>query len=86
MINFYCACASPQTYGFTRLTANSTTLVWEYIHNDDNKVYDTLVLTKSGGSGSVSEDRDYTREEVEKDKDSHGYEKFQLPNSPVNEL
>lgn len=47
-----------QNYGFTKLTANSTTLVWEYIHNDDNKVYDTLVLTKSDGSGSVNEEDD----------------------------
>ena len=52
-----------QTYGFTKLTANSTTLVWEYIHNDDNKVYDRLVLTKSDGSGSIAKEDDDNRDD-----------------------
>ena len=47
-----------QYYGFTRLTANATTLIWEFIHNDDNKVYDYLVLTKSDGSGSIRENNE----------------------------
>ncbi|CAI8008592.1 Probable inactive purple acid phosphatase 27 [Geodia barretti] len=33
-------------WGMTRLTMNSTTLLFEYIHNDDGMVHDKLVLTK----------------------------------------
>lgn len=48
------------------MTVNSTTLVWEYIHNDDNKVYDTLVLTKSDDTGSLEEGEAEVKDE---DKD-----------------
>ena len=36
-----------QNYGYTRLAANATTLVFEFIRNEDNEVYDTLILEKS---------------------------------------
>lgn len=79
---------SPQNYGFTKLTANSTTLVWEYIHNDDNKVYDSFVLTKSDGSGSVGEDvkeRDEERNDSNQDSADDDKNDPQMGMSP-NEL
>ena len=36
----------PQHWGMTRLTTNSTTLVFEFIHDDDGMVHDSLVLRK----------------------------------------
>ena len=35
-----------QHWGYTRFVANATTLVFEYIHNDDGQVHDSIVLTK----------------------------------------
>ena len=35
-----------QHWGLTRLTTNSTALVFEYIHDDDGMVHDRLVLKK----------------------------------------
>eukprot|EP00731_Ephydatia_muelleri_P012121 Em0006g1015a len=35
-----------KSYGYSRITVNTSTLVFEYIHSDDNVVYDTLVLQK----------------------------------------
>lgn len=37
-----------QHWGYCRFVANATTLVFEYIHNDDGKVFDTVVLQKNG--------------------------------------
>ena len=34
----------PQNYGFSKLTANATTLVFEFITDSDNEVHDRLVL------------------------------------------
>ena len=63
---YMCMCSlSFQYYGFTKLTANSTTLVWEYIHNDDNKVYDKIVLTSSYGFGRAKEKNTNSAEDVD---------------------
>ena len=60
--------------------------MWEYIHNDDNKVYDTLVLTKSGGSGSVSSNEGDKKDEIEDKGYKEADNNFQSPNAPINEL
>ena len=36
-----------QHYGYSRITTNATTLVFEYVRNDDNKVHDSIVLKKN---------------------------------------
>eukprot|EP00731_Ephydatia_muelleri_P019816 Em0012g641a len=33
-------------WGFSRFTANATTLVFEYVRDDDGQVHDTVVFTK----------------------------------------
>ena len=38
---------STQHWGYSRFTANSSTLVFEYIWNDDGKVHDNVVLNKA---------------------------------------
>eukprot|EP00731_Ephydatia_muelleri_P019790 Em0012g615a len=35
-----------QHWGFSRFTANATTLVFEYVRDDDGQVHDSIVLTK----------------------------------------
>jgi len=35
-----------QHYGYTKLAANATTLVFEFIRDEDNEVYDMLILEK----------------------------------------
>ena len=35
-----------QHWGFSRFTANATTLVFEYVRDDDGQVHDTVVFTK----------------------------------------
>ena len=39
-------CVHVQHYGYTKLAANATTLVFEFIRNEDNEVYDMLILEK----------------------------------------
>jgi len=35
-----------QHWGYTRFVANATTLAFEYIHNDDGQVHDSITLKK----------------------------------------
>ncbi|KAL5499889.1 hypothetical protein EMCRGX_G011356, partial [Ephydatia muelleri] len=35
-----------KAYGYSRITVNDTTLTFEYIHSDDNVVYDSFELQK----------------------------------------
>jgi len=35
-----------QHWGYSRFVANATTLVFEYIQNDDGQVHDTITLHK----------------------------------------
>ena len=45
-----------QHYGFTKLFANSTTLIFEFVRHTDGKVHDSFVLRKTGeGSGAYGE-------------------------------
>ena len=39
-------CVHVQHYGYTKLAANATTLVFEFIRDEDNEVYDMLILEK----------------------------------------
>lgn len=36
-----------QHWGYSRFIANTTTLVFEYIQNNDGQVHDTVILRKS---------------------------------------
>lgn len=36
-----------QHYGYTKITANSTTLVWEFVRDEDNETFDKVILTNS---------------------------------------
>ena len=45
---------SMQHYGISRISANATTLVFEFVWNEDGAVHDTLVLTRNGSGGSGS--------------------------------
>ena len=42
----YILSSNLQHYGYSRITTNASTLVFEYVRDDDGKVHDSLVLQK----------------------------------------